>query len=235
MSKNESINLPNHKILCFTMMLASVSTALLRQPALAMCRCQTNHANRELLVKRSPSFITTLTLNRPKANAMGAVLMSQFNEALKELEDDNDATRCVIIKSSLPKVFCAGADLKERRGMTLEQAEATVDGLRESLQRLACLPMPTLAVVEGVAVGGGLELALATDIIISSHAASFGLPETSLGIIPGAGGTQRLPRRIGAARALEWIATGQRIDSITAHDYGLVQYVEDDAYAKAVE
>jgi enoyl-CoA hydratase/carnithine racemase len=178
-----------------------------------------------LLVQRSnQNTIATLTLNRPKANAMGRVLMEQLTAAIEELEECSD-TRCVILTSSSPRVFSAGADLKERAGMNLEEAEQTVTGLRNTLQRFSCLPMPTIAVVEGVAVGGGLELALAADWMVASRTASFGLPETSLGIIPGAGGTQRLARLIGPARALELIATAQRFTAEAAYDYGIVQHL----------
>jgi methylglutaconyl-CoA hydratase len=183
------------------------------------------NAEKELLVQRSKNnMITTLTLNRPKANAMGKALMEQFTAAVEELEECSD-TRCVILTSSSPRVFSAGADLKERAGMNLEEAEQTVTGLRNTLQRFASLPMPTIAVVEGVAVGGGLELALAADWMVASRTASFGLPETSLGIIPGAGGTQRLARLIGPARALELIATAQRFTAEAAYDYGIVQHL----------
>lgn len=189
-------------------------------------RWQQSIAQRELLVgSNHHGTIATLTLNRPKANAMGKILMEQFSAAMDELEAC-EQTRCVIITSSSSKVFSAGADLKERAGMTLDEAEHTVTGLRTTLQRLASLPMPTIAVVEGVAVGGGLELAMAADWIVASRgAASFGFPETSLGIIPGAGGTQRLARLVGPARALELIATAQRFTAEIAYDYGIVQHL----------
>jgi methylglutaconyl-CoA hydratase len=179
---------------------------------------------RELLVNRAANHITTLTLNRPKANAMGQSLMEEFEGVMDELEHCQE-TRCVILTSYSSKVFSAGADLKERASMSVDEAEAVVTGLRNSLQRFATLPMPTIAVIEGVAVGGGMELAAAADIRVASRAATFGLPETSLGIVPGAGGTQRIPRLIGAARALELMVTGQRINGETAYAYGIVQHL----------
>lgn len=190
-------------------------------------------STRELLVDRSANHITTLTLHRPKANAMGHNLMDEFSNTLADLEKCPD-TRCVILTSSSHKVFSAGADLKERACMSIEQAEATVTGLRNSLQRFASLPMPTIAVVEGIALGGGMELAAAADIRIGSRSSVFGLPETSLGIVPGAGGTQRIPRLIGMARALELIVTGKKISGETAYEYGLIQYLVETGEADNV-
>jgi methylglutaconyl-CoA hydratase len=168
--------------------------------------------------------VAKMVLNRPKANAMGAQFMKEFQECLDMLDADK-GTRCVIISSSNPKVFSAGADLKERATMTLEEAEACVCNLRNTMERVAQLPMPVIASIDGVAVGGGLELALAADIRYASSEATLGLPETSLAIIPGAGGTQRLPRLIGIARAKELIWSGRRIKGEEALQYGLVQKV----------
>jgi methylglutaconyl-CoA hydratase len=182
------------------------------------------------------AFVSTITLNRPKANAMGSVMLQELSDTLDALEED-PSIRCVVVTSCSQKVFSAGADLKERATMNMDEASAFVSRLRDTFQRLSQLPVPTVAAVEGVAVGGGLELALATDFRISGKGALFGLPETSLAIIPGAGGTQRLPRLIGVARAKELIFTGRRIDATTALDYGLVQHVVDQGQAesKAVE
>jgi methylglutaconyl-CoA hydratase len=109
--------------------------------------------------------------------------------------------------------------------MTTREAEEFVTRLRNTFEAFASLSMPTIAAIEGVAVGGGLELALAADIRFASSAAVLGLPETSLAIVPGAGGTQRLPRLIGLARAKELVFSGQRINGMTAKEYGLVQQV----------
>jgi len=187
------------------------------------------------------SVVSILTLNRPKANAMGSVMLQQLQDSIENLEssksDDASETRCVVLTSYSPKVFSAGADLKERATMTQVEASAFVTSLRNTLDRVARLPFPVVAAIEGVAVGGGLELALAADIRIAGQNAVMGLPETSLAIIPGAGGTQRLPRLIGAARAKELIFTGRRIDATTAAEYGLVQHVVDAGKAedKALE
>lgn len=182
------------------------------------------------------AIVSTITLNRPKANAMGSVFLQELSDSLDTLESDR-SIRCVVVTSSSPKVFSAGADLKERATMTMEEASAFVTRLRNTMHRLSRLAVPTIAAVEGVAVGGGLELALAADLRIAGSNAVFGLPETSLAIVPGAGGTQRLPRLIGVARAKELIFTGRRIDAVTALNYGLVQHVVESGNAdnKAIE
>jgi enoyl-CoA hydratase/carnithine racemase len=161
---------------------------------------------------------------------MGSVMLAELQKCLEDLEqqatcDFSSGSRCVVVTSSSPKVFSAGADLKERREMTPDQAEAFVSQLRTTMQRIAALPQPVIAAVEGVAVGGGLELALACDLRIAAQTATLGLPETSLAIIPGAGGTQRLPRLIGVARAKELIWTGRRLSGEEAFSCGLVDRV----------
>mmetsp|Transcript_20555 Transcript_20555/g.36100 ORF Transcript_20555/g.36100 Transcript_20555/m.36100 type:complete len:337 (-) Transcript_20555:1914-2924(-) len=171
------------------------------------------------------TFITKLTLSRAKANAMGKQMMKDMADCLDELEDPNNNTRCLVLTSFSQKVFSAGADLKERATMTLDEAELFVTLLRNTMERVASLPFPVIAAVEGVAVGGGLELALAADIRIAGEAAVFGLPETSLAIVPGAGGTQRLPRLIGISRAKELIWTGRKINGDEALKLGLVDEV----------
>lgn len=193
---------------------------------------------------RGEAIVSVLTLNRPKANAMGRVFLEQLNESLDDLEERTaepcpnnkssssgssishhdfqqgelltSSPRCVIIRSHSYKVFSAGADLKERANMSMEQAEDFVAHLRFTMERLSRLPIPVIAAVEGVALGGGLELALAADLMVLSEAATVGLPETSLAIVPGAGGTQRLARRIGASRAKQLIWTAARLDGRTA-------------------
>ncbi len=166
--------------------------------------------------------LVLLGLDRPAArNALGRQLLSEFTEALAELRFDA-GVRVLVIHSLVPGVFCAGADLKERAGMTPAETAAFVHGLRSAFTELADFPMPVLAALEGAAFGGGLEMALAADLRVAGANAKLGLVETSLAIIPGAGGTQRLPRLIGASRAKELIFTARRIGAEEAHRLGLV-------------
>ncbi|CAI5467933.1 unnamed protein product [Closterium sp. Yama58-4] len=139
-------------------------------------------------------------------------------------EQATAAVRVVIIRSAVDGVFCAGADLKERKGMTQEEAEEFVSSLRGAFTDLEDLPVPTVAAVEGAALGGGLEMLLACDIRVAGFNARFGLPETSLAIIPGAGGTQRLPRLIGASRAKELIFTARIVRADEALSLGIVSH-----------
>jgi methylglutaconyl-CoA hydratase len=135
-------------------------------------------------------------------------------------------------------MFCAGADLKERKGMDEDQAREFVRELRATFTMLDQMCCPTISVVDGPALGGGTELALCTDMRICTKDAIFGLPETGLAIIPGAGGTQRLPRLIGISKAKELIFTGDRVNASSALAMGLVNYVCDDynlATEKAIE
>ncbi|KAL6911917.1 hypothetical protein ACP4OV_000722 [Aristida adscensionis] len=175
------------------------------------------------LQKLSPpdSGIVELRLERPEAkNAIGKEMLQGLRRAIEEVEADA-AANVVLVASSVPKAFCAGADLKERRLMGPNEA----------------LPIPTIAVVEGVAFGGGLELALSCDLRICGEEAKFSLPETGLAIIPGAGGTQRLPRIVGRSRAKELIFTGRRFDAVEAVTMGVVNYCvpTGEAYKKALE
>lgn len=166
--------------------------------------------------------IVLLGLDRPAAkNALGRQLMAEFRQALADLRFDT-AARVVVLHSLVPGVFCAGADLKERAGMAPEETAAFVHGLRSAFTGLEDLPMPVIAALEGAAFGGGLELALAADLRVAGADAKLGLVETALAIIPGAGGTQRLPRLIGASRAKELIFTARRIGAEEAGRLGLV-------------
>jgi methylglutaconyl-CoA hydratase len=130
-----------------------------------------------------------------------------------------------VIHSLVPGAFCAGADLKERAAMAPEEADRFVRGIRASFAELADFPTPVLAAMEGAAFGGGLELALAADLRLAGLGATMGLVETALAIIPGGGGTQRLPRLIGLSRAKELIFTSRRISAEEAGRLGLVDRV----------
>ncbi len=169
--------------------------------------------------------LVLLGLDRPASrNALGRQLLGELEEALRGLAGER-RVQVVLLHSLVPGVFCAGADLKERAGMAPEEAEAFVDRLRAAFTAVERLPMPTVAILEDTALGGGLELALACDLRVAGQSAVLGLPETGLAIIPGAGGTQRLPRLVGRSKAKELIFTGRKIGAAEARALGLVDHV----------
>jgi len=169
--------------------------------------------------------IVLLGLDRPEAkNALGRQLLAELRGALGELRFDA-SLRVLVVHSLVPGVFCAGADLKERAGMSPAETSAFVHGLRGAFTELEDLAVPVIAAMEGAAFGGGLELALAADLRVAGAEARMGLVETALAIIPGAGGTQRLPRLIGASRAKELIFSARRIGAAEAEHLGLVNRV----------
>ncbi|MCM3340657.1 enoyl-CoA hydratase [Paenibacillus sp. MER TA 81-3] len=178
-----------------------------------------------VLVSNMGNGIVLMTLNRPEAaNALSIKMLEQLRDAAAACKFDR-SVRCIVVTGAGEKVFCAGADLKERAGMDMNRVRRTVSLIRESINDVEALPQPVIAAVNGAAVGGGTELALACDIRIASETATFALTETSLGIIPGAGGTQRLPRLIGKGRAKELIFTARKIDAKEARDMGVVEVV----------
>jgi methylglutaconyl-CoA hydratase len=169
--------------------------------------------------------IAIITLNRPEsANALSTALLYELSHLLYDLAFRRDV-RVVIFTGAGEKVFCAGADLKERSGMNETEVRKTVTLIRETINQIEQLPQPVICALNGSAFGGGLELALACDIRVAADTAQLGLTETSLGIIPGAGGTQRLPRLIGKGKAKELIFTAKRITAKEAEQIGLVEYV----------
>lgn len=179
----------------------------------------------QVLLSRNLEGIITITLNRPEAaNALSVQMLNELKSALNEIKFDREV-RCVIITGNGEKAFCAGADLKERAGMNEEQVRKTVSLIRETVTSIEDLPQPVIAAINGAAFGGGTELALACDMRVASINAKFGLTETSLGIIPGAGGTQRLSRLIGKGRAKDLIFTARKIDAIEAEKIGLIEYL----------
>ena len=151
--------------------------------------------------------IAVLTLARPPVNALGRRLVEELANALAALESD-PGLRALIVAAE-GKAFCAGADLKERQSMSEEDVRRWVPFLGGTFTQLAALPVPSIAAIQGVAAGGGLELALACDFRIAERGVQLGLRETALAIIPGAGGTQRLTRLVGPARAKRWILTAR--------------------------
>ncbi|MDQ1003430.1 methylglutaconyl-CoA hydratase [Neobacillus niacini] len=180
--------------------------------------------SKTIVVNKMDNGIMMITLNRPEAaNALSIEMLEGLRDALLRCKYDR-SVRCIVITGAGEKAFCAGADLKERAGMDAVQVRKTVSLIRDTINSLELLPQPVIAAMNGVAFGGGTELALACDIRIASETAKLGLTETSLGIIPGAGGTQRLPRLVGKGRAKELIYTARRIDANEALKIGLVEY-----------
>lgn len=178
----------------------------------------------EMLIVQVEDGIGTITLNRPDVlNALNNQVFNELAQAAEELAQ-NDAVRAVIITGG-DKVFAAGADINQvAKTTTVEAAQANKPSTR-ALRIIENMPKPVIAAVAGYALGGGCELALTADVRIACDTAQFGLPEIKLGIIPGAGGTQRLPRLIGAARAKELIFSGDFISAEEAWRIGLVNKV----------
>lgn len=169
--------------------------------------------------------VAVVTLNRPDAaNAMSRKLLSELNACIDNINQDK-TIRCVIITAQGEKAFCAGADLKERKGMGNAQTIAAVRKIGETVTNVEQINVPVIAAINGAAFGGGLELALACDIRVASEKAKMGLTETSLAIIPGAGGTQRLSRLIGLGQAKKMIFTAERITAAKALELGLVEQI----------
>ncbi|OCA86913.1 MULTISPECIES: enoyl-CoA hydratase [unclassified Bacillus (in: firmicutes)] len=169
--------------------------------------------------------VAVIVLDQPqKSNALSIEMLKELQQTLR-LYKENSSIHCIIITGSGDKAFCSGADLKERLNMTPAQVGEAVRLIKETISMIDQMPQPTIASINGAAFGGGLELALACDIRVASHHAKMGLTETSLGIIPGAGGTQRLPRLIGISKAKELIFTARRIDAIEALQIGLVNQI----------
>lgn len=162
-----------------------------------------------------------LTINRPEAlNALSFKLIGDIGAAIDEV--GRSRARALIITGAGPKAFCAGADIKELLGRSLRQQREGSELGQAVFAKLDRLPIASIALVNGYAFGGGLELALACSLRVATPNAKFGLPEIKLGLIPGYGGTQRLPRLIGQTRALEMILTGRTIDVDEALAIGLV-------------
>ncbi len=165
--------------------------------------------------------IVTLTLNAPPVNVLSRVVLDALSARLREVAADLEA-RVVILASGLDRAFAAGANIREMASMGPSEAREH-GGRGQSLTRqIELLPLPVIAAVNGVCLGGGCEIALACDFIVASEEATFGQPEILLGVMPGWGGTRRLPRRIGPARARHWIYTGRSVPAREAEAQGLV-------------
>jgi enoyl-CoA hydratase/carnithine racemase len=179
--------------------------------------------------------IGTIALDRPPMNALSRQVQEEIRAAAKEASERADV-RAVILYGG-PKVFAAGADVKEMTGWSYAEVVAAGGDLQGAFSSVARIPKPTVAAITGYALGGGLELALCCDFRVAGDNAKLGQPEILLGIIPGAGGTQRLPRLVGPARAKDIIFTGRFVDAAEALAIGLVDKVvaPDDVYAAALD
>ena len=175
-----------------------------------------------------------LRINRPQAlNALSFALLHDLSDRLDEAAATD--ARAVLVIGAGDKAFCAGADIAELTGRSLAEQKRGAEFGQAVLAKLDRLPMPSVAIINGYAFGGGLELALACTFRLATPNAKMGLPEIKLGLIPGYGGTQRLPRVIGEARALEMIMTGRTVDAATAAAWGLVnRLIDGDAITAAV-
>jgi len=181
--------------------------------------------------------VVTLTLNRAEQmNAMSRALLETLCAEIEKVAVRREV-RAVLFAGAGGKAFSAGADLKERAGMSPEQTRSFLRLIRGTMDLVERMPMPTIAVVEGFAFGGGCELALSCDLRVLGRGAKIGLTECALGIIPGAGGTQRLPRLVGPARAKELIFTARRLTADDALAVGLANHVVDagQGHARALE
>ena len=168
--------------------------------------------------------VVVLTLNRPEAmNSFNFAMLHGLRDKVEAIQYDPEVR--VVIITGAGKAFCAGADLKERATLSEPQVREFIYTIRNLFSFIESLRVPVIAAVNGVALGGGTELVLACDLRIASSTASLGLTETRLAIIPGAGGTQRLPRLVGRGKAKELIFTGRRVDATEALQIGLVNQV----------
>lgn len=181
-------------------------------------------ASNHVLLKKEGSVLI-VTLNRPdKMNALNKEVLEEFKKLLDVLETDR-SSRAILLTATGEKAFCVGADLKERQGMNEKDVLLRLEMVRALYLRWERLPIPSIAAINGMALGGGLELALVCDLRIASSTATLGLPETELGIIPGNGGTQRLTRIIGLSRAMEMVLLAKKITAEQAKSWGILNQV----------
>ncbi len=182
----------------------------------------------ETLLVRVDDGIATITVNRPeKRNALNTAVRRELVDALDALRAGGDV-RVLILTGAGEKAFVAGADVAEFAARTPLEQRAAMTG-RSVFEELAAFPWPTIAMINGYALGGGCELALACDLRVAARSARLGQPEIKLGLIPGGGGTQRLPRLVGLGAAMRLVLTGELIDAEEAARIGLVDLVVDDA------
>ena len=168
--------------------------------------------------------VVTITIDHPPLNVLSAQVGNELGEALDRIDGDSSAS-VVVLTGSGDRAFAAGADIRELQRLSGSEAEEMTHRWHRLFRRIEGFRLPVIAAVNGVALGGGCELAMACDLRYASEKARFGQPEINLGLVPGWGGTQRLPRLIGRGRALELIMTGDMFDASEAHRLGLVNRV----------
>jgi enoyl-CoA hydratase len=178
-------------------------------------------------LEQSPNGVWTLTINKPDSlNALNSTVLNELADCIRQISEmDFESAKALIVTGSGEKAFVAGADIKEMLEMTPDQAKAFAEKGQSVFHELNLLKIPVIAAVNGFALGGGLELALGCDFIVCSENAKFGLPEVSLGLIPGFGGTVRLTRAVGIRKARELTMTGEMIKADEAYRLGLVSQI----------
>ncbi len=180
----------------------------------------------QTIIAEKNNRVAVITLNRPEAlNALNGAIIAELNTALDEYEAD-DGIGCIVLTGS-ERAFAAGADIKEMEGRTL--SEVMMNDFIAPWERIARCRKPVIAAVRGFALGGGCEVAMMCDFIVAGESAKFGQPEIKLGVIPGAGGTQRLTRAVGKAKAMDMCLTGRMMDAQEAERCGLVSRLVPDA------
>lgn len=194
-----------------------------------------NEADLVRIERHDDGHVAELVLDRPEAmNAVSTAMARAIGQAcaLLHSEASTGAVRAVVVTSSHPRAFCVGADLKERQAFSDADLMAQRPIARAAYGGVLALPVPAIAAVDGFALGGGLEIALACDLIVAGREATLGLPEVSVGVIPGGGGTQLLTRRVGWSTASLLIFTAERLGAQRAHDLRVVDEVVDAGAAR---
>lgn len=174
--------------------------------------------------------VATLTIDSPPVNALDDEVLAEIEEIVDQIEDH---VQVVLVTGAGDKAFVAGADISEFPKLQKDDGEALSTYGQRVFQKIATLKQPVIAVIDGYALGGGLELALACDFRVATSRSQLGLPETSLGVIPGYGGTQRLPQLVGNGRAKQMIFSAEPISAEEAYRIGLIEILDDDAFAAA--
>lgn len=195
--------------------------------------------DQQILVRQRRGAVMTAFLNRPtKGNALNRSLITALDRLASDLERPTEETagvRVLVLTGQGPKAFCAGADVSELDGIDHDTAYEQMRRGQQAFDRIERLEIPVIAAINGFALGGGLELAMAADLRVAATGSALGQPEITLGNLPGWGGTQRLPRLVGIGRATEMILTGDLVPAHRALAWGLVNLVADDALVTATE